>query len=827
MSGDPNAIRRAFMLLGCVLLLPIGALGQTQRLTHTCQFNKGPRAGQTIAYLTAQPILVGAPCSDGVASTGVAVPDNPNPQLTHTCKFDQGPRAGQTQVNSQSIPVGASCWDGVSSGGVTIPDKTSAPEPAKPLAQDSPSVVQQEQKQPTQLAVRQGGPSSALPAPIQEPQNEIRPALKSAVPPPFGSTAARANPSMDEILGPWQGVYFLYPQAMRVDLDLRRASSPAGESITGEFRFAPLVQEQRNFSGTLQGSYQISGQYDRPSRTLMIDPGQWIQRPNQPAVGLKMTGVFDGRTGIVAGTFSTPSNPNGAVLYFVLARPDGAAQALFAPTKRIWEEVQPNRPRPRVGINIGGGFGRPLGSGGEDIHKIANWAARLLSEYPKIDLQNTYTVAVPAQNLFEDRYFAANFGKTFDQLNEGELQKISQGLRSYLGERDGEKTALRQRYAFLQRYFEGFNVPAVFVGVLAQRVIRSWMDSTLAQVRSLAPDINSLFQIDGMEKATKIQIANLWPSERAAVGTEIAATRKQLAGQEVDLTAREVMRSADGYEGALALARWKLQQQNILQWLDSSGRESILTRISAQEDGILATLMAPEQKSLESIGQGSATSAKGQAWMGRFTERFTFAFGRPPVLAILRQAAELGVPEAELHLGVNYLNGIGFPRDYSSAANWLSKASTQGLPGAQLHLGILYQNGWGVARNLEKAKDLYAEAAKGKDPEIAGLANQRTKELTTLSAGDEFWAAVIFVVTAAVLLSDSRSSNSPKAGPGAPNRDPDPYSRNSDDWMLGALAIDSQSEQHKQHCGFESVSGMILNDGRAWTGGPGTRYACH
>ena len=165
-------------LLFTALLVPRPA--QAQQLTHTCKFNQGPRARQTIAYTSAQPIPVGSPCRDGAGSTGVAVPDNPNPQLTHTCKFDQGPRTGQTQVYPQSIPVGASCWDGVSSGGVTIPDKTSAPEPAKAPPQnsprDSPREPNQPSPQPTQQSVQkqetqqQGPPGhdlTASPAPSE------------------------------------------------------------------------------------------------------------------------------------------------------------------------------------------------------------------------------------------------------------------------------------------------------------------------------------------------------------------------------------------------------------------------------------------------------------------------------------------------------------------------------------------------------------------------------------------------------------------------------------------------------------------------------------
>ena len=144
-------------LLLSILALFVSDLAYAQQLTHTCKFDKGPRAGQTLAYPAAQPIPVGAPCRDGVASTGVAVPDDPNPQLTHSCKFDQGPRAGQIQAypNARPAPVGAPCADGVASTGVAIADNTSVPEPVKPPAQNSVSLPQQVQKRPAQQPIKE------------------------------------------------------------------------------------------------------------------------------------------------------------------------------------------------------------------------------------------------------------------------------------------------------------------------------------------------------------------------------------------------------------------------------------------------------------------------------------------------------------------------------------------------------------------------------------------------------------------------------------------------------------------------------------------------
>ncbi len=119
--------------------IPGGGSGQ---LTRTCQFNAGPRAGQTQSYPEAQPIPVGSPCQDGQGSTGLAIAEQgPTPipgggsgQLTRTCQFSTGPRAGQTQTypQAQPIPVGSPCQDGQGSTGTAVPDKqlTSATQTA-------------------------------------------------------------------------------------------------------------------------------------------------------------------------------------------------------------------------------------------------------------------------------------------------------------------------------------------------------------------------------------------------------------------------------------------------------------------------------------------------------------------------------------------------------------------------------------------------------------------------------------------------------------------------------------------------------------------------
>jgi len=47
-----------------------------------------------------------------------------------------------------------------------------------------------------------------------------------------------------------------------------------------------------------------------------------------------------------------------------------------------------------------------------------------------------------------------------------------------------------------------------------------------------------------------------------------------------------------------------------------------------------------------------------------------------------------------------YKEGKGIAQDYNKAADWCKKAAEQGLADAQLNLGLMYQNGEGCLLKL-------------------------------------------------------------------------------------------------------------------------------
>jgi hypothetical protein len=118
----------AFMknLTLCVLLL--SAAFAADQMSHTCKFTRGALQGQTHTLPNRSATAVGWTCSDGLTSSGIAVPDPETPEtelpMSHTCKFNLGPLQGQTHTlpNRDATRVGSTCSDGLTSSGLTVRD---------------------------------------------------------------------------------------------------------------------------------------------------------------------------------------------------------------------------------------------------------------------------------------------------------------------------------------------------------------------------------------------------------------------------------------------------------------------------------------------------------------------------------------------------------------------------------------------------------------------------------------------------------------------------------------------------------------------------------
>jgi TPR repeat protein len=74
--------------------------------------------------------------------------------------------------------------------------------------------------------------------------------------------------------------------------------------------------------------------------------------------------------------------------------------------------------------------------------------------------------------------------------------------------------------------------------------------------------------------------------------------------------------------------------------------------------------------------------------------------------------ARAGKPEAEVEVGVKYLNGDGIPKDEAEAAKWIQRAAATGYAPGEGWLGTLYDRGKGVAHDPAQAIAWFQKAAK-------------------------------------------------------------------------------------------------------------------
>lgn len=81
-------------------------------------------------------------------------------------------------------------------------------------------------------------------------------------------------------------------------------------------------------------------------------------------------------------------------------------------------------------------------------------------------------------------------------------------------------------------------------------------------------------------------------------------------------------------------------------------------------------------------------------------------------LEMIERAAEQGLPEAQMFLGMTYLEGDGVPKDIPQAINWFQKAGEGGIGDAFTNLGYIYWDGNGVPQDRKLGASYWKKAAK-------------------------------------------------------------------------------------------------------------------
>lgn len=429
--------------------------------------------------------------------------------------------------------------------------------------------------------------------------------------------------NIDQVTGHWEGIYHTYPNLMGIKLEL---STSGANTLSGELHFYPLI-EKRGLGRIPPGSYSVTGSYDPVTRTLELNPVKWIDKPSTRVTALSLTGVYDNQKPAVAGFLGEQRNRRDHPIYFTLMLSDKAEKQLREPFLKSNEQVNLQA----------SGVGSIFNSLVRDIpsdEKILQWASKFTDEYPEINPSRTemgllYTKAV---NLFEDKHFIAHFGLPFEQMSPGQRDMVADRLQgSHRSLEDRSDYKLRDYRAFSRAFNTSGSpgTPGITSAMLAQRVIRSWNRTTQYRLANMAARPGNFRQIAEIENKAPM-LRTLWPSEQRAFNTQIASTRERLASPILAASAKEAVNTSKGYSGARQLAGWERSNRELLQYVNPSEKQSLLSKIESKRDELLAPLIAAEIAKLRQIPNAASAVANGNDWYINFRNRYGFASQSKP-----------------------------------------------------------------------------------------------------------------------------------------------------------------------------------------------------
>ena len=353
------------------------------------------------------------------------------------------------------------------------------------------------------------------------------------------------------LAGSWVGVYQTYPHFIKMTLQI---AAPPGQPMSGEMRLEPVVN-LRSIGQVHMGIVKVTVAYDASARTLVVTPAPDSYRN----LGFQMpgfSGVLDEGRQLVGGVL-TPM-PRDACPYFILGRAENADGAFVKTIKDALEDtgLAGGTARPQ---NPFAGMRNPFGGGGQG--KLREWAAQFSREHPDLDPYRSESggVALMARNLFRDEYFRQYFGKTFDELGKGELNRIVMDIRGVPAPRSNfPEERANGVLKVVERAFSPtlgtYTAPDITLSVLALRPMAAWREQAIRRLASVPPTGDGLRAINGSRAAEQAALSTFWPSERKTFADAVGAAQSRVAAPLLTSRVDAVLTSATSFAGAETIA---------------------------------------------------------------------------------------------------------------------------------------------------------------------------------------------------------------------------------------------------------------------------------
>jgi hypothetical protein len=433
------------------------------------------------------------------------------------------------------------------------------------------------------------------------------------------TTSNSVGGSSSEIEGTWKGVYFTYPNIMAVKLSVRTLPM---DHIEGECEISQATPSRFHNAGD-RCNYRFTGLYTPWAKEFAIKPGQAIAPGNMAQQ--RMSGVLDLSGDRLAGFVGNVLNSQPPV---VLAHGEKGEQLVADALASAYPPTAPRAPVP---------WNRRQAPDAAETEKLAKWASRLETEFPKLELRHTQMQDLNrlAQNVFRDDWFRQFFGTTFDKLSP-ERRTVLHDELSPLG-RGGPL----ENYRFLSSAFRtpgSGGADYVTVWLFWHRAIASWMEERMHWLAQLPPQFDSFVLIKSVESLGKTYLATCWQSDWATFQRAVADTRSSLAPITLERSANEALAKATTAEQAKELLGWMDQgaQKELAQYAPADLKEKLGSRLIARADELISKSIADEESKIAALGQGKEAVLAGNALYHDLQKRFGFADKRPAFLHALK-----------------------------------------------------------------------------------------------------------------------------------------------------------------------------------------------
>lgn len=141
-----------------------------------------------------------------------------------------------------------------------------------------------------------------------------------------------------------------------------------------------------------------------------------------------------------------------------------------------------------------------------------------------------------------------------------------------------------------------------------------------------------------------------------------------------------------------------------------SGCASVETTVATVDAAVADTVGKVEKFVSEKFAEGEESGSRDGEEAYREAVRLRRSGAADEAVVRLKQAAELGHPEAAYELGMLYLQGRDVPEDLEASARWLNRAADLGEPRAQYLVGANLLAGNGVERDPARGVSFLARA---------------------------------------------------------------------------------------------------------------------